>query len=292
MDFTREPIIETIITPREGCKLAIRSSKSTGNEEFFVDAVEVVSFGPSQFFRSSERPKPFLVPVSDYEVLEVKEARMVLKHVGPEKSIKIGGGREAPRPPREAEKSEERIAEGETTEHETRQEGEGEARIERKREKRRPQRKRRERDGAPTEEGTSEGVEISGEANTSAEGERPQGMTLAPAQLSALLAPPQTLISETIGRYRDNQNFKGAFFLTEEEEYKPHGKADLLLNEEDEASAVFVPSSVEKGDVAPSEFYSHEEIYTGSESRAAESSSFVESDSQPQEGKGDEHDQH
>lgn len=97
MDFTREPIIETIITPKDGCKLVIRSSKSGGQEEFFVDAIEVVSFGSSFFYRSLERPKAFLVPASDYEVLEVREARMVLKNVATDRSaIKIGGGREAP----------------------------------------------------------------------------------------------------------------------------------------------------------------------------------------------------
>lgn len=112
MDFTREPIIETVITPREGCKIVVRSSKASGQEEFFVDAVEVVSFGRSQFFRSLEKPKPFLVPTSDYEVLEVREARMVLKSVGIDRSIKIGGGREPPqqqqRPQKEKERDRER----------------------------------------------------------------------------------------------------------------------------------------------------------------------------------------
>lgn len=95
MDFTREPIIETIITPREGYRLVIRSSKNIGQEEHFVDAIEVVSFGKAFFFRSLEKPKPFLVPVSDYEILEMREPRMVLKMQPSEGSVKIGGGREA-----------------------------------------------------------------------------------------------------------------------------------------------------------------------------------------------------
>jgi hypothetical protein len=104
VNFTREPIIETVITPREGCKLVVRSSKANGQEDYFVDAVEVVSFGHSFFFRSSEKPKSFLVPVSDYEILELRETRMVLKHVPTERSVKIGGGRDSapPRQPREA----------------------------------------------------------------------------------------------------------------------------------------------------------------------------------------------
>ena len=94
MDFTREPIIESVITPKEGCKLVVRSSKGAGQEEFFVDSLEVVSFGNTFFLRSLERPKSFLVPATDYEVLEVRETRMVLKNVGLDRSIKIGGGRE------------------------------------------------------------------------------------------------------------------------------------------------------------------------------------------------------
>src|SRR5579872_1169412 len=94
VNFTREPIIETVITPREGCKLVVRNSKGNDQEDYYVDAVEVVSFGHSFFFRSLERPKSFLVPVSDYEILQVREARMVLKNVGLDRSIKIAGGRE------------------------------------------------------------------------------------------------------------------------------------------------------------------------------------------------------
>lgn len=93
MDYTREPIIETIITPRDGSKLTIRNSKVKEAPEYSVDAVEVVSFGNSFFYRSMERPKSFLVPVSDYEVVETKETRVVLKNATIDKSIKIAGGR-------------------------------------------------------------------------------------------------------------------------------------------------------------------------------------------------------
>ncbi len=101
MNYTREPIIETVITPRDGCKLVVRNSKGTTQEDYIVDAIEVVSFGHSFFFRSQERPKSFLVPVSDYEVIESKETRMVLKNVSTDRAIKIGGGREAPARSRE-----------------------------------------------------------------------------------------------------------------------------------------------------------------------------------------------
>ncbi len=94
MNYTREPIIESIITPKEGCKLVVRNSKKgASSEEYFVESLEIVSFGNAIFFRSTERPKSFLVPVTDYEVIELKETKMVLKSASIEKSIKIGGGK-------------------------------------------------------------------------------------------------------------------------------------------------------------------------------------------------------
>lgn len=93
MNFTRDPIIETVITPKEGFKLLVRSSTQDKGDEYQVDAIEVVSFGKSMFYRSLEKPKAFLLPVSDYEVIEVKETRVVLKKASLEKPIKIAGGK-------------------------------------------------------------------------------------------------------------------------------------------------------------------------------------------------------
>lgn len=241
MDFTREPIIETVITPREGCKLVVRSSKSSGQEEYFVDAVEVVSFGHSIFFRSLERPKAFIVPVSDYEILEVREARMVLKNVGTERAIKIGGGREsAPRMPKEAPAeapSEEMPAVGEEVPL-------VESRLEKKRGRRHYRRRRgrdeavakegesRDSDSRETESRESESLEssLSSEEAESKEEFKEEGISLeaeeasteAPPSLilSSILPPPPTLISETIARYKDNAMFKGAFFVREEKGQK------------------------------------------------------------------------
>jgi hypothetical protein len=92
VNFTREPIIETVITPKEGYKLLIKNSKGGDEEEYLVDAIEIVVFGRAYFFRSQERGNPFLFPVSDYTVIEVKEMKVALKNVSMEKSIKIGGG--------------------------------------------------------------------------------------------------------------------------------------------------------------------------------------------------------
>lgn len=108
MNFTREPIIETVITPKDGYKLTIRNSKGGSQEEYSVDAIEIVSFGQSMFFRSQERPKTFLLPITDYEVVEVKETRVVLKNAPLEGSIKIGGGKSQHKAPAPKEPAEEK----------------------------------------------------------------------------------------------------------------------------------------------------------------------------------------
>lgn len=177
MDFTREPMIETVITPREGAKLVVRSSKASAQEEYFVDAVEVVTFGSAIFFRSTEKPKAFLVPASDYEVLEAREARIVLKNVGSDRSIKIAGGREAAvRAPKEAiEEKAESATPAENLE----------GRPDRKKERRRQGRRRRGRDeGQPMEMANGEGrIEL-----VAPEG--PMGEPMVMPVLSSLLSPP------------------------------------------------------------------------------------------------------
>ncbi|MFI0434228.1 MAG: hypothetical protein ACH350_00690 [Parachlamydiaceae bacterium] len=245
MDFTREPIIETIITPKEGYKLVIRSSKSTGQEEYCVDAVEMIAFGHSLFFRSLERPKAFIVPASDYEVLEVREARMVLKNVGLDRSIKIGGGKEAHlKPSREEEKVEsvtEDLPESDETQRSTdgQEDSRPEVRVDKKRDRRRNYRKRRGR-----EDGVKESSDLTIVSPDSEKVEDPvsepkidvvsEVVPVAPMPLSSLLQPPSTLISETINRYRQNDLFKAAFYLTEEDQYKPHDKVQELLDDENE----------------------------------------------------------
>lgn len=247
MDFTREPIIETIITPKEGCKLVVRNSKNAGQEEYFVEAVEIVAFGHVHFFRSLERPKAFLVPVSDYEILEVREARMVLKNVGVDRSIKIGGGRDSNiKAAREAEKGElaqeeeaQRKEEGEGTAAAAGQAG-GEVKVDKKRDRRRNFRKRRGREEGGVEETEQKTPSLEEDfipieaPGTTKQTSKEDSSAVTPPIFSSLLQPPPTLISETIERYRKNDLFKGAFFLTEEEQYKPHDKVEDLLNEDEE----------------------------------------------------------
>ncbi|HSX13467.1 MAG TPA: hypothetical protein VLE96_03510 [Chlamydiales bacterium] len=185
MNFTRDPIIETVITPREGCKLVIRNSKITSQESFQVDAIEVVSFGHSLFFRSQERPKSFLVPVSDYEVTESKEAKMVLKTTQAEQSIKIGGGREA-RPQREEEDTNERPA---PESHDRKRDN-----------KRRRGRRGRDRSDYVHNEAPKELAPI--EAAPESEQQQPEEPKEKVSFISKLFPPPPTLIKETIGRYK------------------------------------------------------------------------------------------
>ncbi len=181
MNFTREPLIETVISPKEGYKLVLRNSKVGGQEEYFVDAVEVISFGKATFYRSLEKPKGFLLPVADYEILETRETRMVLKTPGSEKGIKIAGGREAPLKVKE-----------ETPTEETTQEPRGDKRRERGR------RSRKRRGKGDYEEEAPEGA---AEAPIAEKGEerKPEERR---AERPSLIPPPSTLISETIVRYK------------------------------------------------------------------------------------------
>lgn len=232
MDFTREPIIETVITPKEGCKLVVRSSHAAGQEEFFVDAVQVVSFGHSFFFRSLERPKTFLVPVSDYEIVEVREPRLVLKNVGIDKSIKIGGGREAPMraPPREQPQP--RTEEAETPAASS-DAASQDARTDKRRDRRRNMRRRRGRDDVATENSTSSE-------------QKPEDPSLAQQAvttsiLHALLPPPTKLISETIEQYRDT--YKDAFYAKEEK--KGDEKPAIEINQPEFGSYEMTPDEEE-----------------------------------------------
>lgn len=166
MNFTREPLVVTVITPKDGYKLVVRSSKGGGQEEFYVDSLEVISFNSYCFYRSLERPKCFMLPISDYEVIEVRETKMALKVPGVDRGIKIGGGRETSMKVAREVKEEEPVAQ-QLPEI-------AEEKAEKKREKRRFRKRRR------GEEQVEEHEEI----------RRP-----------SLIPPPNHLISETM-RYK------------------------------------------------------------------------------------------
>ncbi len=235
MDFTREPVIETIVTPKEGCKLVIRNSKGVGQEEFFVDSVEIVSFGHSFFFRSLERPKNFLVPVADYEILEVREARVVLKNSSFDGgAIKIGAGKSPKKTTKAASTSTAATvpapAATNTEQSESTEESKDSEypRMDKKRERRRSRRRRGrdEKDDASTDELASDieeedksdksqartnkrsstrGGSTDGADSSAAEsnGRRPVGTLVEINTVGMLLPPPKQLISETIAKYKE-----------------------------------------------------------------------------------------
>ena len=226
VDFTREPIVETIITPKEGYRLVVRSSKGNGHDEFFVDAVEVVSFGSAAFFRSKENPRAFLVPISDYELLEVRETRLALKTKGHDRTIKIAGGR-AP-----AQQREKRaplapppiIKEESTTPLETDETSKTSGR-------RRERRRGRKRSDVREDTLETNEDEVSGEQRPEEQTPRgagdqqdkekvkveqtPPKVELPPPapniELTAFLKPPSRLISETIKEYRVDERYREVF---------------------------------------------------------------------------------
>jgi hypothetical protein len=249
VDFTREPIIETIVTAKDGYNLVVRSSKSTGQDEYFVEAVEIVSFGGALFFRSQEKSRAFLVPVSDYEVVEVREARMVLKTATIERNVKIGGGKESKEIPTKQSKEldkeldkEERIVPQEMDEGSAESDASSQSKVDpkgdKKKERRSRYRRKRGRDDKEDAKDENGDLQASSETNKenseniSQDSGNGQETQLNPVVLSALLQPPTTLISETINRYRQNDLFKAAFYLNEEDHYKPHDKVQELLDDE------------------------------------------------------------
>jgi hypothetical protein len=226
VNFTREPIIETIISPKDGYKLCVRNSRGASAEEHFVDAVEVISFGKAFFFRSLERPKAFLVPVTDYEVVEVKETRVALKNVSHERNIKIGGGRDASvRVQKEApiEKVEESDA-VEESEKSSSDEGQPEVAVESRNDKKRDRRRHRRRrladerrEWAEKEKQEQQTIEPqpADEATSTSEVSEiteDQPLKTSAAMFGTLFPPPPTLISETIARYKEREGLEGVFF--------------------------------------------------------------------------------
>lgn len=222
MNFTREPIIETIISPKEGYKLIVRNSSGENQEEYSVDAVEVVSFGKSFFFRSLERPKSFLLPVGKYEVVEAKETRMVLKKATVEKSIKIAGGK-APRSSTNRK---------DTSQADSRQ----------KKERRKPKKKSEERTPA-------KGRQTSEKVKSPEGGDKKDEAEVSSSGFKSLLPPPTRLISENIGRYKSSLAPE-ATVPTEEVESSPDSRSEELFQEEESMPTFSFDEEVEKQEEA------------------------------------------
>jgi hypothetical protein len=192
VDFTREPLVETVITPKEGFKLMIRASSGNSEEEYVVGAVEVVSFGHCYFFRSLEKPKAFLLPMTEYEVVETREIRTVLKKPQIEKNIKIGGGKKEDKE--------------ETSKEEPK-----------KREKKRSRKRRTTKEEAPK--------------SATGETEKEEQKNETPPLRRTLLPPPTSLISDQIDRYKNYLVEQGALLPEEIEEVEKKVE-DILQPEE------------------------------------------------------------
>lgn len=222
MHFTREPTIETIISPREeGYKLLVRNTKGEKAEEYYVDAVEVVSFGRAFFFRCQEKSKAFLVPTGDYEILKVREARIALKNVSHERSIKIGGGRENPRASaKETPTPEKELAsavEEESSSLEAVESTTEEARADKRRDR---HRRRRRRHTDEQQEQRSRRVDNS-EKELGESKEEQKGTDEEKISSPMLIPPPSILISETLlSRYKDKD--LGQSLIEKKEEIITH----------------------------------------------------------------------
>lgn len=270
MDFTREPIIESIITSRDGFRLVVRSSKNVGHEEYFVDALEMVTFGSSVFFRSNEKPKPFLVPACDYEVCEVREPRVLLKTPSSiEGIVKISSSKEsAPKmakepplvrspSPVQEEKIEEHsplFIESESSTLPLHLEEVVQSPVEashalqeKKREKKNRHKKKKnpveiqaENSVAPavTEQVQESLADVSVHTGTARIDEG------TPPIMRNVLPPPDTLIRDDIERLRKDKTFQGAFFIKDDSTESKEGDDDdapivpkrLIFDEEDNES--------------------------------------------------------
>jgi len=207
VDFTREPIIETIITPREGHRLVVRNTKSSGQEEFIVDALEVITFGKASFFRNRERPKSFVVPVSDYEIVEVRDPRVGLKVASFESTLKSTSVRPKPKEEKPEVEAEEKVVE--------------KKRKKNNRRKKKEESKPKAEEQAELVQKVEEQVEsVQEEESKSAEEGRSSGQ---------LLPPPPLLIKDEIERLRQSEQYKGAFYIQEQEEEATEADDELSI---------------------------------------------------------------
>ena len=222
MDYTREPIVETVITPKDGHRLAVRNSKNPGQEEFVVDALEVITFGANCFFRNLERPRAFMVPASDYEILEVRETKLALKAASLETPVRPQSGpkqnvREPERRkpiPREIEPALAAEAERPIPQEGGVEEAPSapEQRHERRPDRRRGQRRRR---GGRDEGALEETRHLPQREEKTEETPPREPVEVREPRQPSVLPPPQTLIRDDLERLRRNEQYKGAFYLRE-----------------------------------------------------------------------------
>lgn len=78
MYYTREPIILSVLSAKEGYNLVLKSTKISNEEPYAVASVSIVNFSGAIFYRSLF-DRDFLLPVSDYIVVEEKQVKLNVK---------------------------------------------------------------------------------------------------------------------------------------------------------------------------------------------------------------------
>lgn len=219
MDFTREPIVETIITPRDGYRLVVRNTKACGQEEYLVEALEIITFGGASFFRNRERSKAFVVPVSDYEIVEVRDTRIGLKAAFFESVLKPTVARpkqDLAKPKQEKEKGEGTGAPEEKSATE-------------KKRKKSNRRKKKDEEKVPSPQNVEKEIEKQEPGDMSEESIEQESKGT-----GRLLPPPQTLIKDEIQRLRQNGEYKGAFYVHDDDSSEGDDEPDFSFSVEDD----------------------------------------------------------
>jgi len=273
VDFTREPIIETVVIPRDGYRIAVRNSKASGQEEFFVEALEIVTIGGTCFFRNREKPTPFMVPATDYEIVEVRDPRLGLKVASFESTFKSANTRV-----RIAAKEEERVEKADKESKEETAE-QSESRPEKRKEKKKSSRRKKKDEVEPkaeakTEAKAEEKVEPKAEYKSAKKrGADPVEETVVgfdskkkeksvDAALSvndeknravSLLPPPTTLIRDELDKLRKSDEYKDAFYTSEDQESKQVPSLEAVMSEEPLSSEPPLYENMYMATPAPSE---------------------------------------
>lgn len=134
----------------------------------------------------------------DYEVVETKELRSALKVASADRSIRIGGGRDASvRPPQQREQQEEENSEG----VEEREQPSNE-RFDKKRDNNRRRRGRRREPQNEQQKQEHSAEEGPNEPELAAQTVDKESVEVAPSFISKLFPPPPVLIKETLSRYK------------------------------------------------------------------------------------------
>ena len=78
MYYTREPITLSVLSAKEGYNLVIKNTKNHDEESYIVPSVSIINFNGAIFYRSL-LDRDFLLPVSDYSVVEKKQVKLNVK---------------------------------------------------------------------------------------------------------------------------------------------------------------------------------------------------------------------